>query len=185
MSDDMIARLRGRRERCHDLSGIYYTEDMDCQAAADRIEALERDRRIILDARDRTFALMLERAERAEAERERLALAICGGEDVPGYANAASVEELEGIARKAARDHMATINMMLRAEAERDAANALLRAWVELSEHCSIEEGVCCCGDYMESHSDPMNCGHLPFDHGAYTTNQLVENTRAHLGAKP
>ena len=39
--DDLLKRLRLKRERCHDLSGVYYTEDADCQAAADRIEALE------------------------------------------------------------------------------------------------------------------------------------------------
>ena len=38
--NDLVKRLRLKRERCHDLSGVYYTEDADCQAAADRIEAL-------------------------------------------------------------------------------------------------------------------------------------------------
>jgi hypothetical protein len=41
MSDDLVKRLRLKRERCHDLSGFYYTEDMDCQEAADRIEELK------------------------------------------------------------------------------------------------------------------------------------------------
>jgi uncharacterized coiled-coil protein SlyX len=39
--NDLLKRLRLKRERCHDLSGVYYTEDADCQAAADRIEELE------------------------------------------------------------------------------------------------------------------------------------------------
>jgi hypothetical protein len=39
--NDLVKRLRLKRERCHDLSGVYYTEDEDCQAAADHIEALE------------------------------------------------------------------------------------------------------------------------------------------------
>ena len=38
--NDLLKRLRLKRERCHDLSGVYYTEDADCQAAADRIAAL-------------------------------------------------------------------------------------------------------------------------------------------------
>jgi len=38
--NDLLKRLRLKRERCHDLSGVYYTEDADCQAAANRIEAL-------------------------------------------------------------------------------------------------------------------------------------------------
>ncbi len=58
-----------------------------------------------------------------------------------------------------------------------------LEAWVELAEHCSIEDGVCCCGDNMEGHSDPMNCGHSPVDHGAYIARQLEESTRAALAA--
>ena len=69
--------------------------------------------------------------------------------------------------------------------AERDAANALLEAWVEVAEHCSIEEGVCCCGDNMNGHSHPMSCGHSPVDHGAYIASQLEKTTRTHLGAKP
>jgi hypothetical protein len=42
MTDDLKKRLRKKRERCHDLSGVTWTEDMDCQEAADRIEELER-----------------------------------------------------------------------------------------------------------------------------------------------
>ena len=37
--------------------------------------------------------------ERLRGERERLALAICGGEDAPGYANAQTIETLEKVAR--------------------------------------------------------------------------------------
>jgi Lar family restriction alleviation protein len=57
----------------------------------------------------------------------------------------------------------------------------LLEAWLELSGHCSIEEGVCCCGEDMENHSNPMNCGHSPVDHGAYVASHLVERTLAEL----
>ena len=56
-----------------------------------------------------------------------------------------------------------------------------LEAWVELTEHCSIEDGVCCCGDNMEGHNSPMNCGHSPVDHGAYIAGQLRESTLAAL----
>lgn len=50
--DDLVKRLRLKRERCHDLSGVYYTEDMDCQAAADRIEQLLKDVEVDNDAID-------------------------------------------------------------------------------------------------------------------------------------
>ena len=56
------------------------------------------------------------------AERERLALAICGGEDAPGYANAQTVETLERVAKQNQQSHGATINSLLAAEAERDSA---------------------------------------------------------------
>ena len=58
------------------------------------------------------------------AERERLALAICGGEDAPGYANAQTVETLEGVARSNGQRAMADLDRLMRAEAERDAALA-------------------------------------------------------------
>ena len=54
------------------------------------------------------------------AERERLALAICGGEDAPGYANAQTVEALEYALKQNRQSHWATINSLLAAEAERD-----------------------------------------------------------------
>lgn len=48
--------------------------------------------------------------ERLLAERERLALAICGGEDAPGYANAQTVETLERVARESHSIHMQTLD---------------------------------------------------------------------------
>lgn len=57
-NEELIAALRMR------------AESELCRAAADRIEALVRDKRWIMEERDRTFALMLARAERlAEALR--------------------------------------------------------------------------------------------------------------------
>ena len=56
-----------------------------------------------------------------------------------------------------------------------------LEAWLEVAARCSIEEGVCCCGDNMENHTNPMDCGHSPVDHGSYVAMHLVEATRATL----
>lgn len=58
-----------------------------------------------------------------------------------------------------------------------------LERWLELASHCAIEEGVCCCGDNMEGHSEPMNCGHSPVDHGSYIAQHLVESSLAALRA--
>lgn len=54
-------------------------------------------------------------------------------------------------------------------------------AWAETAQHCEILEGVCCCGDNMENHPSPMNCGHSPVDHGAYHAAQLLDQTIALL----
>jgi hypothetical protein len=74
---------------------------------------------VIREARDRIEAL--------EAERERLALAICGGEDAPGYANSRTVEELEKVARQNFQAHMADIDRLMKAEAERDKLREVLQ----------------------------------------------------------
>jgi hypothetical protein len=66
-------------------------------------------------------------------------------------------------------------------EAKLAKAVGLLEAWVNVAAHCTIEEGVCCCGDNMDTHSDPMDCGHLPVDHGAYVARGLVKETNATL----
>ena len=56
--------------------------------------------------------------KRLRGERERLALAICGGEDAPGYANAQTVETLERVARDNANATMEQINRTLAVEAK-------------------------------------------------------------------
>lgn len=50
-----------------------------------------------------------------------------------------------------------------------------LEGLLEVMEHCTVEDGVCCCGDNMKNHPNPMNCGHSPVDHGTYIANQLYE----------
>jgi hypothetical protein len=61
------------------------------------------------------------------SERERLALAICGGEDAPGYANAQTVEALEKVARDNANATMEHINRTLEAEAKLAKVSVFLR----------------------------------------------------------
>ena len=51
----------------------------------------------------------------------------------------------------------------------------LVRGLVDMLGNCSVESGVCCCGDDMRSHADPMNCGHSPVDSGAYAALSLYE----------
>lgn len=56
-----------------------------------------------------------------------------------------------------------------------------LESLCNIMEHCSVTDGVCCCGDDMEKHASPMMCGHSPVDHGAYQATQAYEAARATL----
>ena len=87
--------------------------------------------------------------------------------DMPHYA---SVELIEALA-----DRIEEL------EAKLAKAVGLLEAWVNVAAHCTIEEGVCCCGDSMDTHAEPMDCGHSPVDHGAYVASRLVDDTSATL----
>ena len=67
-------------------------------------------------------------------ERERLALAICGGEDAPGYANAQTVETLENVARDNVNATMEQINRTLAVEAKLAKAVDALRAFKDFDD---------------------------------------------------
>ncbi len=58
---------------------------------------------------------------------------------------------------------------------------AALEACVVSLERANTEEGVCCCGDSMDRHSDPMHCGHSPVDMGDYYAGQALAAARAAL----
>jgi hypothetical protein len=78
MTDDLVTEAR-KGGPCAELGdrcrAIEAASGCFCAAVADRIEQLTaqlestlRDRKLILEERDRTFALMLARAEKAEAD---------------------------------------------------------------------------------------------------------------------
>ncbi len=37
--------------------------------------------------------------------------------------------------------------------------------------------GVCCCGEAMDNHSSPMNCGHTPVDLWDHSVEQILSTT--------
>lgn len=41
--------------------------------------------------------------------------------------------------------------------------------------------GVCCCGDDMKQHSNPMDCGHTPVDSGIYSNEKHIGTLRAYI----
>ena len=45
--------------------------------------------------------------------------------------------------------------------------------------NCDVSSGVCCCGDFMDNHPDPMYCGHSPVDSGVYAAKSLLKKARA------
>lgn len=56
---------------------------------------------------------------------------------------------------------------------------------VEFIENAEVQSGVCCCGDSMEGHANPMNCGHSPVDMWSYSVlgireefDQLIANSK-------
>lgn len=69
----------------------------------------------------------------------------------------------------------------LAAETEVERLRGLTTEAIQLVENCSVETGVCCCGEDMERHSTPMNCGHTPTDMGAYQSLQWLDAARAAL----
>lgn len=59
-----------------------------------------------------------------------------------------------------------------------EAEVARLRGLVESAEgiftNCQTSAGVCCCGENMDGHSNPMECGHSPVDIGEYSASQWI-----------
>jgi hypothetical protein len=92
------------------------------------------------------------------------------------------------VPQKSSTEKIVTISIAALPAAAAEAENARLRdaleGWLELASHCTIEDGVCCCGDDMKNHANPMDCGHSPVDHGAYMARHLEEITRAALQPK-
>jgi hypothetical protein len=46
---------------------------------------------------------------------------------------------------------------------------------LSIIDHIGIAEGYCCCGDSMEHHANPMDCGHSPVDAGYYYHGPVVD----------
>jgi len=86
--------------------------------------------------------LAADRIEELVKERERLALAICGGEDAVGYANAQSVEALEKVARDNAAMTMWQIDKTMQAEAKLTKAVAGLRKIADYTHIGESGQGV-------------------------------------------
>jgi len=63
---------------------------------------------------------------------------------------------------------------LMEVRAECDALKVLLQQAKNLIENCNVSSGVCCCGDSMDKHTNPMDSGHTPVDFGEYTAHSLL-----------
>lgn len=72
---------------------------------------------------------------------------------------------------------------LIRALRERDQAVELVKRAFDIFSHCTVEDGVCCCGDNMDNHPEPMSGGHTAVDHGAYVTDQWCASASATLAS--
>ena len=57
-----------------------------------------------------------------------------------------------------------------------DSLNKKYDALLEFIKHAQVSSGVCCCGESMENHSSPLNCGHSPVDMWDYAVSKFVED---------
>ena len=53
------------------------------------------------------------------------------------------------------------------------------REFIEFVRNAPVASGVCCCGDDMEKHADPMSCGHSPVDQWHHSLNLWLEEIAA------
>lgn len=75
-------------------------------------------------------------------------------------------EEMKEIGALSPRD--ATVAELLEA----------LEALTSTMENCSVTAGVCMCGDSMEGHANPMDCGHSPVDMGQYHADAAYKSAK-------
>jgi hypothetical protein len=68
--EELVKRLRKLADDMEKHAAPDWDEHENVASAADRIETLERDKKFILEERDRTFALMLERRVALTAVRD-------------------------------------------------------------------------------------------------------------------
>ena len=47
--------------------------------------------------------------------------------------------------------------------------------FIEFVRNAPVSSGVCCCGESMDRHSDPMSCGHSPVDQWDWSLSLWLE----------
>lgn len=92
----------------------------------------------------------------------------------------------DGFAAQAAfqRDaRLGALKELAKVEKQRDELLKIAKDVIGMLENCSVESGVCHCGDDMARHSSAMSCGHAPVDIGSTYAAHLYEKARAAIAS--
>lgn len=84
---------------------------------------------------------------------------------------------------KAAAKILSLQSQLAAAQEKLARAEGVIKNAQHIFEECSVTFGVCCCGDDMEIHAEPMSCGHSPVDQGAYSVMRWQEEASTTLAA--
>lgn len=57
----------------------------------------------------------------------------------------------------------------------------LVRSMLDNLANCTLDSGCCHCGEEMNKHSEPMNCGHTPVDMGWTAADEWIKQAQAAL----
>ena len=90
-------------------------------------------------------------------------------------------EENTALVKTIQRDTLTSLRRLAASQAYAEQLREALNAWIEIASNCSIESGVCGCGEAMKNHSSPMACGHSPVDMADGAVNSAIEKTNKAL----
>lgn len=93
-----------------------------------------------------------------------------------------STEGME-LAVKIGRPYSVERDECAKVEKQRDELLKIAEDVIGMLENCSVESGVCHCGDDMARHSSAMSCGHAPVDIGSTYAAHLYEKARAAIAS--
>ena len=98
----------------------------------------------------------------------------------------ACLNACEGISTENLEDNLPVLELADRynvALKQRDELLKIAKDVIGMLENCSVESGVCHCGDDMARHSSAMSCGHAPVDMGSTYAANLYEKARAAIAS--
>jgi len=159
------AEVQAEAKAYFEANGIVVTDPGLVPELIVEIERLRRGLNVAWADRD------MHSAARAEAEEV--------AERLTARAEAMEAETLEQ-ARLLGMGAERELALMAKADRWERMADRLAEAVIGAQQivlHCEITDGSCCCGEEMVRHSNPINCGHQPIDHGQYQADKWLEGS--------